>query len=101
MSKRSVSRRVVAVAWAGFLGFLIIVFGAGVWAALVAANLGVSPAVPWAVPAMALVLWLMWMYLGGRFWPRRTSQARRVCMRANLVSAPAFAWAALAGALSV
>jgi membrane protease YdiL (CAAX protease family) len=94
---RSFSRRVMAVAWAGILGFLIIVFGAGIWAALV----NVSPAVPWAVPVMALVLWLMWQYLGGSYWPRGTSQARRLCLRANAVSAKAFAWALLAGTLSV
>lgn len=95
------SRRLLAVAWAGFLGFVILMLGAGVWAALVAANLGASPGVPWAVPAMALVLWVMWMYLGGKFWPRSTSKARRVCLRANPVSIQVFGWAALAGGLSV
>lgn len=98
---RSFTGRILAVVWAGFLGFLIIMFGAGVWAALVAANLGAGPAVPWAVPVMALVLWLMWQYLAGKGWPRGTSQARRLCLRANPVSAPAFAWSLLAGTLSV
>jgi membrane protease YdiL (CAAX protease family) len=97
----SLSGRIMAVAWAGILGFLIIVFGAGVWAALVASNLRTSPAVPWAVPAMALVLWLMWLYLGGKYWPRSTSQARRRYLRANPVSAQAFGWALLAGAMSI
>jgi len=98
---RSFSGRIVTIAWAGTLGLLIIFFGAGVWAALVAANLSSSPAVPWAVPAMALVLWLMWQYLGGKGWPRSTSQARRLYLRANRVPAPVFGWAALAGTLSV
>ena len=98
---RSFTGRILAVVWAGFLGFLIIMFGAGVWAALVAANLGAGPAVPWAVPVMALVLWLMWQYLAGKGWPRGTSQARRLCLRANPVSAPAFVWSLLAGTLSV
>ena len=97
----SFSGRIAAVAWAGLLGFAIIFFGAGVWAALVAANLNTSPAIPWAVPAMALILGSMWMYLGGRFWPRGTSQARRLCMRATRVPIRAFVWAALAGAFSV
>jgi membrane protease YdiL (CAAX protease family) len=50
---------------------------------------------------MALVLWLMWMYLGGNGWPRSTSQARRLLLRANPVSAPVFGWAVVAGTLSV
>jgi len=98
---RSLTGSILAVAWAGILGFLIIVLGAGVWAALVAANLSVSPAVPWAVPVMTLVLWLMWQYLAGKGWPRSTSQARRQCLRANAVSASALAWSLLAGTLSV
>ena len=98
---RSLSGRIMAVAWSGILGFLIIVFGAGVWAALVASNLKTSPAVPWAVPVMALVLGLMWLYLGGKYWPRSTSQARRRLLRANPVSAQAFGWALLAGVMSI
>lgn len=97
----SLSGRIMAVVWSGILSFLIIVFGAGVWAALVATNLRTSPAVPWAVPLMALILWLMWQYLGGKFWPRSTSQARRCYLRANRVSAQAFGWALLAGGMSI
>ena len=98
---RSFFHSTLAAAWAGILGFLILVFGAGVWSALVAANLSASPAVPWAIPVMILVLWLMWQYLAGKGWPRSTSQARRLCLRANAASAPAFAWSLLAGTLSV
>ncbi len=101
MSIRTFFGRILAIAWAGILGFLIIVFGAGIWSALVAANLSMSPAVPWAIPAMLLVLWLMWMYLGGQGWPDSTSQARRLSLRASRVSTPAFCWAMLAGTLSV
>jgi membrane protease YdiL (CAAX protease family) len=97
----SLLSRTFAIFKAAFLGFLIIVIGAGIWSALVACNLSVSPAVPWAVPAMVLVLWLMWQYLGGSFWPRETSPARRLLLRANRVSAPIFAWALAAGTLSV
>ena len=93
--------RIMAVVWAGILGLTIIFFGAGVWSALVAANLSTTPSVPWAVPVMALVLWLMWQYLGGKGWPRSTSNARRLCLRANMVPAQVFGWAALAGILSV
>jgi membrane protease YdiL (CAAX protease family) len=101
MSISSVLGRILAIAWAGILGLLIIFFGAGVWSALVAANLSTTPSLPWAVPSMALVLWLMWQYLGGKGWPRSTSQARRLCLRANMVPMPVFGWAALAGVFSV
>jgi membrane protease YdiL (CAAX protease family) len=93
--------RTVAILKAGFLGFVIIVFGAGIWSALVTANLSLSPKLPWAVPVMVLVLWLMWQYLGGWSWPHGTSQARRLLLRANPVSGRVFAWALAAGILSV
>jgi membrane protease YdiL (CAAX protease family) len=93
--------RTIAIVKSGISGFLIIVFGAGIWSALVGANLSVSPAVPWAVPVMALVLWLMWQYLGGKGWPRGASQARRLLLRANPVLAQAFGWSLAAGTLSV
>ena len=51
---RSLSGRIMAVAWSGILSLLILVFGAGVWAALVARNLRTSLAVPWAVPVWLL-----------------------------------------------
>lgn len=84
---RSLTRRILAVAWAGILGFVILAFGAGAWSALVAFNLSVSPAIPWAVPAMSVVLVLMWVYLMGRGWPRGSAQARSLCLRAKLVPA--------------
>ena len=100
-SARSLPGKLLLVAWSALLGFVILVFGAGVWAALVTTNLTTSPTIPWAVPLMALVLWLMWKYLGGSWWPRSTSEARRRCLRANRVTGPVFAWSLLAGLLAV
>lgn len=79
---------------------LTLVVGA-IWSALLAGNLALSPAIPWAVPVMALLLWLLWRYLGGAGWPRRTSAARRRYLRARPVAAPVFAWAVVAGLLSI
>ena len=76
-------------------------FAGGVWTALLIANLATSPAIPWAVVAMAFFLWLMWLYLGGKWWPRSTREARHRYLRANPVSGQVFAWALLAGTLSV
>jgi membrane protease YdiL (CAAX protease family) len=97
----SLSRRIFAIVWSATLAFLILAFGQGVWAALFIPNLKTNPGIPWAVAVMALVLWLMWQYLGGKWWPRSTSEARHHLLRARRVSGRAFVWAMLAGALSI
>lgn len=101
MNARTLSRRFLSLAWSAILAFLILAFGQGVWGALLSSNLKTSKAIPWAVPVMALVLWLMWQYLGGKWWPHRTSETRRLYLRANRVSGRAWAWGILAGVLSV
>ncbi len=93
--------RILTAAWAAILGIFIALFGQGVWSALIAFNLTTTPAIPWAVPVMAVVLWLIWQYLGGRWWPNRTSDARRLRLRANALPGDVFAWTLLAGALSI
>jgi membrane protease YdiL (CAAX protease family) len=50
---------------------------------------------------MALLLWLMWSYLGGRGWPGSTSEGRRRYLRANRRSGRTNLWALVAGVLSV
>jgi len=89
------------VAWSAMLSFLILGFGQGVWGALLVGSLKTNPAIPWAVPVMAVVLWLMWKYLGGSWWPRSTSEARRLYLRANRVPGAVLAWTLLAGVLSI
>jgi membrane protease YdiL (CAAX protease family) len=83
------------------LAFAITILGGGIWTALLVANLSSSAAFPWSVPAMALLLWVMWGYLGGKGWPRSTSEARRRYLRANRRSARTYLWALVAGVLSV
>jgi membrane protease YdiL (CAAX protease family) len=96
-----VSSQMRALAWSALLGFGITVFGAGVWATLATVNLRSTPGIAWSVPVMAVLLWLMWQYLGGRWWPPSTSAARRLCLRANPVPGSVFAWAQVAGGLSL
>jgi membrane protease YdiL (CAAX protease family) len=88
------------VAWA-IVALVILAVAQGTWGALLLLNLKVSPAVPWAVGVMAIVLWLMWQYLGGRWWPSSTSDLRRQLLRANPVSRPTFLWAIVAGLFSI
>jgi len=73
----------------------------GVWTALLAVNLTTSPAIPWSVAVMALLLWLLWRYLSGAGWPRSTADARRRYLRARRISGRVFAWAVVAGLLSI
>jgi membrane protease YdiL (CAAX protease family) len=100
-ARRPLHQRILSAAWAAILGIFIALFGQGVWSALIAANLATTPAIPWAVGVMAVVLWLIWQYLNGRFGPQRTSESRQLRLRANALPANVFAWAALAGALSI
>ena len=98
---RTFFARIPAVVWSGAMALILATFAGGVWTALLMSNLATSPAIPWAVAVMALLLWVMWQYLGGRWWPRSTSQARRRYMRARRLPGEVFAWALLAGLLSI
>src|SRR5262245_5610787 len=95
------ARRLLRIPWAAFVAFLILFIGQFVWGTLVSVNLKFTPRFPWAPAVMALVLWLIWQYLGGRWWPRRTAEARRRNLRAKPVSGQTFLWAIAAGACSI
>ncbi len=83
------------------LALLLSMFVGGVWTALLITNLKLSPALPWSVVAMGVVLWLMWRYLDGHGPPHKTAGSRHGLLRANPVSRPVFNWALLAGLLGV
>ena len=97
----TVGSRLRALAWAAILALLVAGFASVMWGGLLVTNLKVGPAIPWSVAVMAVVLWLMWQYLGGRWWPRGTSQARRTHLRTRLVPRQVVGWALLAGALAL
>ena len=97
----SLATRTLSVVGLGLLAFAITILAGGIWSGLVVANLQSTPAVPWSVPVMALLLWLAWSYLGGKGWPRSTSEARRRYLRAKRKSGPTYLWAWFAGVLSV
>jgi hypothetical protein len=93
--------RIPAAVWSGILAFVLTIVTGGVWTVLLSDNLAISPAIPWAVVVMALLLWLMWQYLGGRWGPQSTSQARRRLLRARPLPRQVFAWAVVAGVLAI
>ena len=73
----------------------------GVWSVLIVTNLRVAPEVPWAVLTMAILLAAGAQYLRGAWGPPRSAAARRRSLRATVVSPMMFAWAWLAGGLSM
>lgn len=98
---RSFAIRTWNIVGFGLLAVAITILAGGIWSALVVINLHSSPAVPWSVPVMAFLLWLAWSYLGGKGWPRSTSEARRRYLRANRKSGKTYLWAWVADVLSV
>ena len=97
----SFATRALSIIGFGLLAFAITILAGGIWSALLVTNLQRSPAVPWSVSVMGLLLWLMWSYLGGKGWPQSTSDARRHYLRANRRSARTNLWSFAAGVLSV
>ena len=97
----SFATRALSIIGFGLLAFAITILAGGIWSALLVTNLQRSPAVPWSVPVMGLLLWLMWSYLGGKGWPQSTSDARRHYLRANRRSARTYLWSFAADVLSV
>lgn len=97
-------QRLPVILRAIFIGLLVITAGVLPWSILVAANLRyplkIFPALPWAVPAMALYLWLFWQYLKGKGWPSATAETRRMNLRANALPPPVWRWSLGAGGLA-
>jgi len=94
-------RRLLLVVGFGALAFVLTAVVGGIWSVLLTINLAQSPAIPWAAGVMALLLWLLWRYLGGAGWPRGTAQARRQYLRARRLPGRVFIWAVGAGLLAI
>ncbi|MEO7000172.1 MAG: CPBP family intramembrane glutamic endopeptidase [Ktedonobacterales bacterium] len=98
---RPLSHRILLVVGFGALAIVLTAVVGGIWTALLSINLAVTPAIPWAVVVMALLLWLLWRYLGGAGWPHSTAEARRQSLRARRVPGRVFLWAVVAGLLTI
>ena len=83
------------------VGMLVLLAGTIPRNLLFAANLRYLTAVPWAVPLIAVYLWLFWRYLNGAGPPEATVEERRTSLRANRLPPLVWAWALLAGALGL
>jgi membrane protease YdiL (CAAX protease family) len=82
-------------------GLAVATAGTLPWAMLVSANITHRSALPWAVPIMAVYLWLFWRYVRGEGWPRSTAAARRTNARANTLPGELWGPALLAGVLGL
>jgi membrane protease YdiL (CAAX protease family) len=94
-------RQIISIALFAIAALLLTLLPGGLWGGLLTANLKTGIAIPWAVLAMAIILWLAWRYAGGHGPPASTSLARRRYRRANPVAGGVFAWALLANALAL
>jgi membrane protease YdiL (CAAX protease family) len=72
-----------------------------VWSGILSTNLKVSPAIPWSVAVMALLMWVIWRYFGGAWWPASTAEARRRYRRAERVPGRTSVMATVAGLLAL
>lgn len=86
-------RRSIAVFRSALIALVIALVPQGIWSALISLNLKTAPALPWAVLVAAVMLVLLWRFLG--------YGARRVLLRANRVPRRVFAWAVIAGLLGL
>ena len=94
--------RLPVVGRAVLIGVAVGAAGTLPWAALVSANTRYQSGLPWAVPLMAMYLWLYWRYfVRGTGWPRSTADGRRMNARANALPPEAWGPALLAGLLGL
>ena len=98
---RTHSQAAFALAKLGFAALAITLVPQGMWSALIVANLRTGATVPWSVLVMILFIVILARYLRGHWGPTRTAAIRRQSLRATVVSGEMFAWAWLAGALSI
>ena len=91
----------VQIAGTILFAFLLVFVAGGVWSYLLLRNLHTSPAYPWCVAVMGLLLWILWQYLSGAWGPRKTAEYRARSLRANRLPARTFAAAVIAGLCAV
>lgn len=82
-------------------GTIVSLIGVGTWSAFALANQRYFIAVPWAIVPTGIFLWFYIRYLNGEGWPKATSHARRLALRANAIPADTFGAAFFAGLLGI
>jgi membrane protease YdiL (CAAX protease family) len=98
---KTIARALGAFGLATAISLAIVAYGQWLWQPLVIANMKFHPGIPWAAPAMAVLLAGLMAYLSGQGWPRRTSARRRELLRWNRMPWPTFFLAVAAGTLGL
>ncbi len=83
------------------LGLLVTGVPTIIWSILAAANLKLTPRIPWSVPAMAGILWLYWRYLRGEGPQPRLAAFRKEHLRAVELTPRVWRWSLLAGGSAI
>src|SRR5262245_19756283 len=78
-------------------GLAVAAAGTLPWRLLARWNRRIVPSVPWAPGVVAVYLLVLWKYLGGAGWPRGTSEARRLSLRARPLNGDLWGMSILAG----
>jgi membrane protease YdiL (CAAX protease family) len=97
----SIVRKIAAFGAATVISAAIVAYGQGLWQPLVIANLRHLPDVPWSAAAMAALIALLILYLGGYGPPRSTSARRRELLRWNPIPLRTFGLAIGVGVLAL
>jgi membrane protease YdiL (CAAX protease family) len=90
---------VLECVWTGVFAVLFTAIISGIWTGLLIGNLMTTPALPWCLIAMALVLWGALSFLGGQWGFPSTKAARAAYLRAPPLPAATMAWGIAAGVL--
>jgi membrane protease YdiL (CAAX protease family) len=89
------------ILWAVLTGMAVLLAGTIPRNVLFGINIKYHAEIPWAVPVIALWLWLFWRYLGGSGPPQSTAESRRQRLSANRLPGRVWGWALLAGGLGI
>ena len=88
--------RIPIVARAIVVGFLVFaIVGSVAWTAIMI----LMPA-PWSIGVMAIVLWVYLRYVSGSWWPKATTESRRVLFRATKLPMRVWKWSLIAALLA-
>jgi hypothetical protein len=89
------------IALAALTALAITAVGQGLWGVMAMVNVAVSPAIPWAAPAMALVLAGLVLFLTGRAGPAWGAARRRAMVPLAPVPGRVWLWSLIGGGASV
>lgn len=88
-------------AWTGLFAIVLTAVSGGLWSGLLVFNLKLSPALPWSAVIALGLTGFAFAWLGGKWGPSRTKNARQTYLRATPLRPAIFALAVSAGTLGI